>query len=65
MIIGREKNYLDIIMNLLAWEPSVAQDTHSYSRRKLKTFLWFSRVPKSKFEANRFEGFLSYDRTNK
>ena len=55
-----------IYIQMQAWEPSVAQSTHTTQnlKTKLRTFPWFSRGPQSKFEANRSRGFLSYDRTN-
>ena len=35
----RQKRLLLYIYSILAWEPSVAQDTHSYSRRLPARFL--------------------------
>ena len=35
------------------------------SQNKAKKYPWFSQVPQSKFDANWWKGFMSYDRTYK
>ena len=65
---------------ILAWEPSLAEVTHSNSRRlpalgrfyretkflQVKNILVVNSISQSKFEANRsVKGFMSYDRTNR